>query len=214
MTPIYCEPKFVQQLAFEVTSLIGRKFLKRRSRIKPTSNPLLLDIGVGDNFTDGWVHVDFFRTWIRRFWKSRDIKQRPEIQTDLRYPLKCDNNIVDGVYSCHTLEHLYPNHAYNLIEELFRILKPGGWIRMIVPDLKKANCLNFRYRAEAIGNLTQNYCHHSVWDEELLSVTLRSYGFIHIKSIEFGKEGSDKRLIKEKPDREIGSLTIEAQKPL
>ena len=214
MKPIYSEPQFIQQFAFELTSFIGRKFLKRRSRIKPISKPLLLDIGGGENFTDGWVHVDFFRTWIRRFWKQRLIKQCPEVETDLRYPLKCDDNIVDGIYSCHTLEHLYPNHAYNLIEELFRILKPGGWFRIIVPELKEENCLHFRYRAEEIGDLTQNYGHHSVWDKELLSATLKSYGFIHIKSVEFGKEGSDKRLIKEESNRKIGSLTIEAQKPL
>lgn len=219
--PNYSEPKFTNQLLFEVNSWIGRKFFKKRSRIIPEKEPLLLDLGAGANYKDGWTHVDMYRNRIRKFWKHYPKRKKPDVETDLRYPLNCPDNIVDGVYSGHTLEHLYPNHAYKLLKEIFRILKPGCWLRINVPDLKRAidfyngkiDIPSYKYRAEAIGNLTQNWGHHSIWDEELLSIALELQGFVNIKKVEFGIEGTDKRLIKEEEVRKHETLVMEAQKP-
>jgi predicted SAM-dependent methyltransferase len=222
MNPIFSnieETKFSTQLIFEITSWFGRHFLKGRSKIKPTSSPLLLDIGVGENFTNGWIHVDFYNIRLK-FWKKYE-RLSPDIQTDLRYPLNCQSNAVDGVYSGHTLEHLDPNDAFQLLSEIFRILKPKCWLRINVPDLQRAidfynnkiSIPEYTYKAEAIWDLTQNWGHRSVWDEELLSKVLEIVGFINIQKVEFGKGGTDKRLIKEEPVRKIGTLVIEAQKP-
>ncbi|OFX56509.1 MAG: hypothetical protein A2046_14195 [Bacteroidetes bacterium GWA2_30_7] len=217
--PNFEEPKFVGQLLFEITSWIGRHFKKSKGQIIPYVSPLLLDIGAGANFKDGWTHVDFYclRLW---FWKKYP-QLRPEIETDLRYPLYCSNNVVDGVYSGHTLEHLYPKHAYQLLCEIFRVLKPKCWLRINVPDLKRAVDIyngklllpEFKFKAEAISNCTQNWGHHSAWDEELLANALEITGFINIRKVEFGKEGTDKRLIKEEEFRRHETLVIEAQKP-
>lgn len=49
-----------REIAFEAESWLGRKLLKSRSKVPVGSSPVLLDLGVGNNFTDGWVHVDFF----------------------------------------------------------------------------------------------------------------------------------------------------------
>ena len=169
--PNYEEPKFMQQLKFELISWVGRHFLKHRSKIIP-SDSLLLDIGAGANFKEGWTHVDFYSLRLK-FWKKRYPAQKSEIETDLRNPLNCPDNVVDGVYSGHMLEHLYPNQAYQLLSEIYRILKPSCWLRINVPDLGhcvdfyngKITIENFKYKAEAIGDLTQNWGHHSVWDE-------------------------------------------------
>jgi len=143
------------------------------------------------------------------------------VETDFRYPLNCPDNIADGVYSGHTLEHLYPNHAYQLLSEIYRILKPSCYLRINVPDLGKAvdyyngknQLFNYKFKAEAISNFTQNWGHHSAWDAELLSEALELQGFINIRQVEFGVEGTDTRLIKEEEVRKKQSLVIEAQKP-
>jgi len=214
--PNFEEPKFINQLRFELNSWIGRHFLKKRSKIKTNNSPLFLDLGVGDNYKEGWIHVDFYSIPIR-FWRKR---QRPEVETDLRYPLNCPCNVVDGVYSGHTLEHLYPRQAYQLLGEVYRVLKPKCWLRINVPDLKrsidfyngKITSPKFKYKAEAISDLTQNWGHHSVWDEEILSKALEITGFINIKTVEYGKGGVDKRIIKEEECRREYTLVIEAQK--
>jgi predicted SAM-dependent methyltransferase len=224
--PNYSEPSFKQLLLFEITSFMGRHFFKSTSRFVISGSPVLVDIGVGSNYADGWIHVDFYRSrickpWnIRKAWWSRH-RRLPEVETDLRYPLNCPDDICDGVYSGHTLEHLWPNHAYQLLGEMYRILKPGCWLRINVPDLRHAiNIYNganeshaYKYRAEAIGALTQNWGHHSVWDVELLTGALAMQGFVDIAEVEFGKTGTDTRLIKEEQAREYETLVIEALKP-
>jgi predicted SAM-dependent methyltransferase len=129
--------------------------------------------------------------------------------------------VADGVYSGHALEHLYPSHAYQMLREINRILKPKSWLRINVPDLqvavdmynKKIPLDDYSFPAEAIGNLTQNWGHISVWNEELLTYALRVSGFVNIRKVDFGNEGTDKRLIKEEEVRRKWTLVIEAQKP-
>jgi len=220
--PNYSEPKFNSNVYFELKSFIGRNFLKKRSRINTTitTEPILLDIGVGNHFTDGWIHVDFF-SFHFKFWKKKSKTRKPEIETDLRYPLSCSSNSIDGIYSGHTNEHLYPNHAFQLLDEMYRILKPQAWLRINVPDLGrmvdfyngKISLPEFTYKAEGIGNLTQNWGHHSLWDDELLTSALKNAGFTNVKKVKYGIEGSDTRLIKEQDVRKDESICFEAQKP-
>jgi predicted SAM-dependent methyltransferase len=208
------------QILFELISFIGRHYKREKSKIYGTGMPLLLDLGAGMNYTDGWIHVDFF-SFRLKFWKTKVKSRKPEVETDLRYPLKCSDNIVDGVYSGHTLEHLFPDEAYRLLNEIFRVLKPKCWLRINVPDLGRAVDFyngkilipGFKFKAEAIIDITQNWGHHSAWDEELLSAALTLTGFINVRKVEFGKEGTDKRLIKEEEVRKEETLVMEAQKP-
>ena len=54
---------------------------------------------------------------------------------DLRKPLPFTDNSVDAIYSSHTLEHLYLNEAQTLLTQCLRVLRPGGILRIVVPDL-------------------------------------------------------------------------------
>jgi predicted SAM-dependent methyltransferase len=224
-TPDFGGPTLKQIMKFEFISWFGRHFRRYKSKIASTQNPLLLDLGCGSNFTEGWVHVDFFKMRKLKFWKNYSLDQKPEIETDLRYPIICEDNFVDGIYCGHTIEHLYPNEAYKLICEIFRILKPGCWLRINFPDLEKfvnyysgkKSCQEFsmfKTGCEAISTITQNYGHHSSWDEKLIFKALNNVGFINIKKVKFGEEGFDKRLIKEEDVRKWETLVVEAQKPL
>jgi len=44
----------------------------------------------------------------------------------------------DAVYHSHVLEHLRPDDALPFLRECRRILKPGGVLRVVVPDLEQA----------------------------------------------------------------------------
>lgn len=46
------------------------------------------------------------------------------------------NNSIDCVYSSHSLEHIEFHKVPNCLKEWFRVLKPNGEIRAIVPNLK------------------------------------------------------------------------------
>jgi predicted SAM-dependent methyltransferase len=55
---------------------------------------------------------------------------------DIRKPLPFSDCSVDVVYASHVLEHLYREQAEKLILDSFRVLVPGGIVRIIVPDLR------------------------------------------------------------------------------
>ena len=57
---------------------------------------------------------------------------------DLTKGIPHPNDSVDVVYSSHMLEHLPPQQADSLLSEVYRVLKPGGTLRLVVPDLASA----------------------------------------------------------------------------
>lgn len=213
-----------EHIVFELLSWYGRKFRKKRSRIKNKRDKILLDLGFGSNYKEGWINADFFSVTRIKFWKKYSNRKLPDLELDLRYPINCENNVIDGIYCGHTLEHLYPKDALNLLNEIFRILKAGSWLRINVPDLERfiqfyngnaeaKEFEQFNTGCEALISLTQDYGHLSLWDYKLLSETLASVGFVDIRKVKFGEEGTDKRLIKEENVRKWSTLVIEAKKP-
>ncbi len=206
-------------LWFEMKSFVGRHLFNKQPKIsKSTKN--YLHLGCGDVYIDNFVNADFFSV----LWILRKSMKKPDWMLDLRCPLNCPDNIWDGVFTEHTIEHLYSNQVYYLLTELYRTMKDGAIIRITVPDLKKyiefytkdfqnISQSDFPYKsgAEAIGNLTQNYFHHSVWDAELLAEIMNDIGFCDIQERKF-KEGRNTFLLIEKEERKWETLYIEGVK--
>jgi predicted SAM-dependent methyltransferase len=200
-------------LYFEFKSLYGRLLLNSKLKLK-SGERNLLNLGCGKTQFKNWVNADFFVV------KNNN---KPDWMLDLRFPLNCDDNVWDGVFTEHTIEHLYPDQALQLLQELYRTMKPGAWLRVTVPDLRKyvsyycGQEVNEKFNqwetgCEAIRTLTQDYIHLSVWDSELLGNCLKSSGFVNIKEVSFN-EGTDILLLKDKEERAWETLYMEAQKP-
>ena len=58
------------------------------------------------------------------------------IEHDLRRGLPFADSSCDVVYHSHLLEHLRPDEAAQLLAECRRVLRPGGTLRIAVPDLE------------------------------------------------------------------------------
>lgn len=56
---------------------------------------------------------------------------------DCRKRLPFRNNEVDVIYTSHFLEHVYRHEAVKIFRECYRVLRPGGIIRIALPDTKK-----------------------------------------------------------------------------
>lgn len=94
-----------------------------------------MNLGCGDRYLPGWVNVDFVSY-------SNDV-----IKHNLLQPLPFENSNFDAVYSSHVLEHFSRAEADNFVSEIYRVLKPGGIVRIVVPDLERfargyLDCLN------------------------------------------------------------------------
>jgi SAM-dependent methyltransferase len=83
-----------------------------------------LNVGCGLHFHPEWVNVDVVPA-------SREV-----IAADVRKGLPFADEVFDAVYCSHVLEHLPRRDAANLVGQMHRVLRPGGLIRIVVPDLE------------------------------------------------------------------------------
>jgi predicted SAM-dependent methyltransferase len=54
---------------------------------------------------------------------------------DLGRPLPFADEAFSAIYASHVLEHLYRSQAQALLSDCRRVLRPGGIVRVVVPDL-------------------------------------------------------------------------------
>ncbi len=88
-------------------------------------NTKYLNFGCGDRLgKEPWVNIDFHST------------DRRVIQCNLLGGFPFDDASFDAVYSSHVLEHFTKEQGAFLLGESFRVLKPGGIVRIVVPDLE------------------------------------------------------------------------------
>jgi SAM-dependent methyltransferase len=71
------------------------------------------------------------------------------IKHDLRRGLPFPDESFDAVYGSHVLEHLEPDTAAQLLRECHRVLRPGGIVRIVVPDLEAIARLYLESLAQA-----------------------------------------------------------------
>jgi len=81
-----------------------------------------LHIGCGSCIMEGWLNTDICSY-------SSEVHY---LDAGKSYPFL--DNIFDYIYSEHLFEHLELSQAVNMLKESFRILKPGGRMRLSMPD--------------------------------------------------------------------------------
>jgi SAM-dependent methyltransferase len=97
-----------------------------------------LNLGCGRRHHPEWINVDFHSTG-------------PGVMAhDLKGPLPFEDCEFDAVYHSHLLEHLPKPQAPLLLRECHRVLKPGGVLRVVVPDLERITRLYLRYLEKAM----------------------------------------------------------------
>jgi len=87
-------------------------------------NDLLVNIGCGTVHHPAWVNLDVVST------------DPSVIQADILNGLPFADDTVTACYSSHVLEHLEKAHAVRFLKECRRVLKSGGIVRIVVPDLE------------------------------------------------------------------------------
>lgn len=62
-------------------------------------------------------------------------KKAKLLKHDCRKPLKFPDASVDHILCSHFLEHVFPEDRTNILNDFMRVLKPGGTLHIILPDL-------------------------------------------------------------------------------
>lgn len=87
------------------------------------------NIGSGDFSHPYWTNIDYDSDWYRAV-------QRDVLYHDLMSlaALPVADSCAKLVYTSHTIEHVSETAVWHLFAEAFRILEPGGIIRIVAPD--------------------------------------------------------------------------------
>ena len=136
---------------------------------------LVVHLGCGDVILPGFVNVD-----VRAL-------HRVDVVHDCRDLSFLSPDSCELIYACHLLEHFWPTEAAEALSQWHRVLRPGGVLRLAVPDFE-AICRLYRsgfdvsrLRGLLYGSRTfPDYpedTHHSCWDFRSLEKELRRAGF-------------------------------------
>lgn len=153
---------------------------------------------------------------------------------DIIKGLPLTDSSCDGVYASHVLEHLSLADFRAALRNTYRILKPGGIFRLVVPDLEtlarrylesespdaslefmRATDLGKESRLRGIRLIVSqlgNSQHLWMWDYSSLENELSDAGFVGIRRC-FFNDSSDKAFLEvEEESRFIDSVGIECGK--
>ena len=109
-----------------------------------------LNLGCGGRFREGWTNIDF-------------VSGSPFVQAcDLRHGIPFSDNTFDVVYHSHLLEHLPKHKGLKFLRDCFCVLRPGGIIRVAVPDLERIARLYLQALENALKTEGE-WQHHYDW---------------------------------------------------
>jgi predicted SAM-dependent methyltransferase len=84
-----------------------------------------LNLGCGDNIMLGFINID------KRDFSFDETGIAPCVYSDLDERWPCEDSTVDYINACDIIEHL--KDKIHTMNEAWRVLKPGGVIRIEVP---------------------------------------------------------------------------------
>ena len=202
----------------KVQALIARiiRGKKMFSKIRKAEELQYLDIGCGPNINPDFVNLDY--QWKPNIDVVWDITKK-------ELPFASDT--FKGIFTEHCFEHIPLEDFKKNAKIIFRILKPGGTFRFIVPDgelylgvyNRKINGENVSMPYEEgymspmhrINGIFRNHGHLFIYDFQTVSLILEEAGFRDIKKEKYNS-GRDAKLLKDTEWRSIESLYVEASK--
>jgi predicted SAM-dependent methyltransferase len=190
------------------TAVLKPTARRRLAKLRDSSE-LRLHLGSGFLTKPGWIDIDLAGAPADLVW-------------NLKNGIPFADGAVDAIFHEHLLEHLTLRQGFVLTSECHRALKPGGVLRVAVPNA--GACLRSyagiddpawaRSRPTpmlAVQALFYEHGHHAMYDEQLLAGVLAAAGFVEVAPRDFG----DSRL-SPCPDTEArrdGTLYVEGVKP-
>lgn len=98
-----------------------------------TSAPMILNAGCGASGAERLPRM--FSAW-RHVRIDVDPAVQPDVVADLTDLSAFADNSADAIWTSHCIEHLYRHQVAPALAEIRRVLKPDGFVVVIVPDVQ------------------------------------------------------------------------------
>jgi SAM-dependent methyltransferase len=205
-----------------------------------------VQFGCGLCAPDGWLNFDASYTLaferlpvIGKLYTRNNHRFPPQVRYgDVVKGLPLPEGCADGVYASHILEHLAYDDCVQALRNTYRLLKPGGIFRLLVPDLAvcarkylaalqasspdangsfmESTSLGRRQRPRGLRGLVYLWLNGSthlwMWDEPAMMRALEAQGFRDIRRCSF-HDCEDKMFqTVEDPRRFEEAVAIEARR--
>jgi len=128
--------KSIKILEYGLRKIDRASSIELYSNIYPydsVKNKNFYNIGAGGFSHPCWTNIDYDSKW----YKSNRSKTLKGIQYDFfsldRLPIESES--AEVIYSSHSVEHINDEAAQNILNESYRILKPGGYLRIVTPNI-------------------------------------------------------------------------------
>jgi SAM-dependent methyltransferase len=120
----------------------------------------LINIGCGKRIHRDWINLDLHAS------------APGVVACDLTKGIPVDDGVADMVYSAAVLEHIRPADTHRFLAECRRILRPGGIIRIAVPDLEEQakvylETLNRLDRGEVVASADHDWMILEMFDQSV-----------------------------------------------
>ena len=179
--------------------------------------------------------ASFLKDWLNTDW-SATVCSHGGIYLNVAKKFPIPDNSFDYIFAEHLIEHLNFAQATLMLKECYRVLKPGGVLRLSTPNLtflmdlymhpdKPLNKAYIDYLAEqghfpadpiyAISYFHTAWGHQIIYDPKSLRNLLTESGFIEIESCEIknskhielqGIEQHNKRFLKKQQMQDFNKL--------
>ncbi len=167
---------------------------------------------------------------VRPGWINTDVKDTPDVDlvADIREGLPLDPDSVDYAVSVHALPELRYEEVVPALRELRRVLKPGGVLRLVLPDLRKAieayirgDARYFRLVEDDASTLGGRFVTQILWygysrtlfTSDFVAELMSAAGFVDLALCMPHQTASRFDEIVELDNREEESLYMEGSKP-
>jgi len=221
---VFPDRQFVSILRYELSLLLVSIYSKlspfewAKTINRRNATDLKINIGNGPFKHDGWLNVDC----------SISLK-KDVVACDLRRKWPLPEGSAKYIFSEHVFEHFaYPDEIGHVLRECHRILKPGGVLRVIVPNAERyllAYAENDEAFIREVGGdsasklavvnmmMRENGFHKYAYDYRELERVLETAGFCGIKrSALKASQHAELNLDFDDPQRDLVSLYVEAVK--
>jgi predicted SAM-dependent methyltransferase len=175
-----------------------------------------LNWGCGDHVAPGWI--------------NSDVKERADVDlvADIKAGLPLASDCLDYAVSVHALPELPYPELVPALRELRRVLKPGGVLRLVLPDLDRAidayrrgESGYFKVDPQEVQSLAGRFIVQMLWygysrslfTQDFTVELLEKAGFEHVRGCRYRQTASAFSEIVALDNREDESIYIEARKP-